>query len=462
MARILCVDDDAAVLTVLAKVLTRLGHDPHPVDGVLAAMQALAAGPVDLILTDWAMPSLTGLDLLELLREAGDPTPVVMLTAFGTIEHAVEAIRAGAVNYLVKPFVPEQVELAVVQALAVSTLRAENDRLLRESAAHHVSRRIIGDSPPVRALLDAIAAAATSRATVLVQGESGTGKELVARAIHEQSERQRGEFVRVNCAAMPEGLIESTLFGHEKGAFTGAFKRTLGAFERANLGTLLLDEISEMRIDLQPKLLRVLQEREFERVGGTHMIRTDVRIIATTNRDLERCVVDGSFRQDLYYRLRVFPITVPPLRERREDVPSLAFRFASVAAAEAQKPFTGIAPDALDLLRAYDWPGNVRELQHAVERAVILASPPTLEVSNFRDLVSRPGGMTAPRKPAPAAGGEPALSLRTLNLEDVERQVVAHALRLADGNRTQAADLLGIDVRTLRRKLNTTAPGGEG
>lgn len=457
MAKILCVDDDAAVLGALARMLARFGHEPRPVDGVLPAMQLLANEPVDLILTDWAMPSLTGIDFLELLKEGGDETPVVMITAFGSIEHAVEAIKAGAVNYLVKPFTPDQVELAVVQALAVGRLRSENARLMRESAEHRSEHAIIGESLAVRRVLDAVAAAASTRATVLLQGESGTGKELIARAVHAQSDRHRGEFVRINCAAMPEGLIESTLFGHERGAFTGAFKRTIGAFERAHRGTLLLDEISEMRVDLQPKLLRVLQEREFERVGGTQTIQTDVRIVATTNRDLARCVAEGGFRQDLYYRLSVFPIEVPPLRERSEDIPLLAFRFAARAAAEAGKAFEGISPDALELLRGHDWPGNVRELQHAMDRAVILATGPTLEPHHFSSLGPASGRRAVAVRPA-QTGERTALTVHSLELERVEREVIAHALRLAEGNRTRAAELLGIDIRTLRRKLNVDAP----
>ena len=457
MAKILCVDDDAAVLSALAKMLTRLGHEARPVGGVLEAMQVLGMESVDLVLTDWAMPSLTGMDLLELLKDSGNETPVVMLTAFGSIEHAVAAVKAGAVNYLTKPFTSEQVELAIVQALAVAQLRAENSALLRQTAEHRTGHEIIGESRAVRQVLDAVAAAAATRATVLLQGESGTGKELLARAVHEQSDRRRGDFVRINCAALPEGLIESTLFGHERGAFTGAFKRTIGAFERAHRGTLLLDEISEMRLDLQPKLLRVIQEREFERVGGTHTIQTDVRLVATTNRNLAQCVADGTFRQDLYYRLSVFPIMVPPLRERREDIPLLAFRFASRAAAEAGKPFSGIAIDALELLRAHDWPGNVRELQHAVERAVILAGGPTLETQHFAALV--PGGMRRPAGTAGHGGGAvAALPPRSLDLAELERDAIAQALRVCDGNRTRAAELLGIDIRTLRRKLNAGTP----
>ncbi|HET9455165.1 MAG TPA: sigma-54 dependent transcriptional regulator, partial [Gemmatimonadaceae bacterium] len=384
-------------------------------------------------------------------KDQGYETPVVMLTAFGSIEHAVAAIQAGAINYLLKPFSVEQLQHVVSQALDIAQLRAQNSELRREVAAQQSEREIVGKSAAVRRLLQSVAAAAASRATVLLEGESGTGKELLARAVHEQSDRARGAFIRINCAAVPEGLFESTLFGHERGAFTGAIKRTLGAFERADGGTLLLDEIGEMRLDLQAKLLRVLQEREFERVGGTHPIRVDVRIIGTTNRDLAAAVQAGLFRADLYYRLSVFPIRVPPLRDRRDDIPLLAFRFATRAASEAGKPFQGFAADALDLLRQHDWPGNVRELQHAVERAIILATSPMLETHLFAGLaMGTPRPAATPQREGSAAG----YAVSSLDLQAVEREIIAHALMLAGGNRSRAAEHLGIDVRTLRRKLN--------
>ena len=452
MAKILCVDDEPAVRDVLVRTLTRMGHQATAVEGALQALQSLAGEDVDLVITDWTMPGVSGLDLIGLLKDQGYDTPVVMLTAFGSIEHAVAAIQAGAINYLLKPFSIEQLQHVVSQALDIAQLRAQNSELRREVAAQQSEREIVGKSAAVRRLLQTVAAAAASRATVLLEGESGTGKELLARAVHEQSDRARGPFIRINCAAVPEGLFESTLFGHERGAFTGAIKRTLGAFERADGGTLLLDEIGEMRLDLQAKLLRVLQEREFERVGGTHPIRVDVRIIGTTNRDLAAAVQAGMFRADLYYRLSVFPIRVPPLRDRRDDIPLLAFRFATRAASEAGTPFQGYAADALELLRQHDWPGTVRELQHAVERAIILATSSTLESQLFAGVATG-----APRAPAmvppsglPAAG----YAVSSLDLQAVEREIIAHAVAVAGGNRSHAAAHLGIDVRTLRRKLN--------
>jgi DNA-binding NtrC family response regulator len=470
MATVLLVDDEPTIRVALEKSLSRFGHDALNAANAAEALQMVAAHHVDLVICDWQMPGLDGIELLRLLREEDQDVPVIMLTAFGTIEHAVTAMRAGATHYLTKPFEHEQLQLTVEQALAVARLRSENRSLLRELQGRRSEHEIIGDSPALRQLLDSVTSAATSRATVLLQGESGTGKELLARAIHAQSERREGPFIRMNCAALPEGLIESTLFGHEKGAFTGALKRSLGAFERADGGTLLLDEISEMRLDLQPKLLRVLQEREFERLGGAGPIKVDVRIIATTNRNLEGEVASGRFREDLYYRLSVFPIMVPPLRERRDDIPVLAHRFAARAASETGKDIQGFAPEALELLCAHDWPGNVRQLQHAVERAVILSTEPILRVHLFASLrtasaaaeaIARAhldsqrgaGGTGASNG---TGGGTHVLALPSLDLTEVERQVIEHALALSGGNRTRAAHLLGINVRTLRRKLNGT------
>src|SRR6059058_272054 len=358
MATILYVDDYPTIGLLLEDTLLRAGHRAIGARSVPQALQTLAHGEIELIISDFKMPGMTGLEFLNLLREEGYEIPLIMVTGYASIEHAVLAIKAGASDYITKPVRPEQLEHAVTKALQVARLRKENDVLRQEVMALRNERQIIGESGVMRRLLQTVATAAPTRATVLLQGESGTGKELVARAIHDQSDRSDGAFIKLNCAALPEGLVESALFGHEKGAFTGAIKRVAGAFERANGGTLLLDEISEMRLDLQAKLLRVLQEQEFERVGGSTAIKVDVRIVATTNRDLATYAALGNFRQDLYYRLSVIPVRLPALRERREDVPMLAYRFASHYAHEIGKEVTGISPQALDLLQQYDWPGN--------------------------------------------------------------------------------------------------------
>ena len=457
MPTILCVDDDPAILSLLRKTFERLGHVVVEAPGVPAALQALARDPIDLVVSDFNMPGATGLDLLEFMRQEACDAPLIMLTGHGSIEHAVTAIKAGAIDYLTKPFRPQQLELALTAGLEVARLRKENTALKREVTALRGSRKLLGESAAMRRVLDTAATAAPTRATVLLQGESGTGKELIARAIHEWSDRRERPFVQVNCAALPEGLIESALFGHEKGAFTGAIRRVEGAFERADKGTLLLDEISEMRLDLQAKLLRVLQEQEFERVGGTAPIHVDVRVVATTNRDLSASVASGTFRQDLYYRLAVIPVRVPPLRDRRDDIPKLAMHFAQRAAEQTDRPFRGFTPDAIAWLQTREWPGNVRELQHAVERAVILSRDDEIDSTAFdarRFSLTPDATSPAVQATSPDAGG---LTLSSLRLDDAERVLIARAIEAAKGNRTLAAKLLGVSIRTLRSRLN--APG---
>ena len=460
MATILYVDDEPAVGLILEDTLERAGHRAVGARNVPEALQVLGRDSVDLIISDYRMPGISGLEFLDMLQREGHDVPLIMLTGYASIEHAVSAIKAGAIDYITKPVQPEQLELAVAQALQVVRLKIENSQLRREVMEFRNERQIVGDSPVIRTLMQTVAMAAPTRATVLLQGESGTGKELFARAIHDQSDRHDEPFIKLNCAALPEGLIESALFGHERGAFTGAVRRVEGAFERAHRGTLLLDEISEMRLDLQAKLLRVLQEQEFERVGGTTPIRVDVRIIATTNRDLAAAVARGEFRQDLYYRLSVMPILIAPLRDRIEDIPSLAWRFAMRTAAELGKEVHGISTDAIALLQRHSWPGNVRELQHAIERAVILSTDPMLRPPVF-DIATSPD---APATSLASGNGNvhpPAegatmhvLHLSSLDVGEAERVLIQRALVASGQNRTRAAQLLGISVRTLRNKLN--------
>jgi DNA-binding NtrC family response regulator len=469
MATILYVDDEPTVGLILEDTLQRAGHRALGARNVPEALQILAGGEVELIISDYRMPGISGLEFVEMLKREGHDVPLIMITGYASIEHAVSAIKAGAIDYITKPVQPAQLELAVAQALEVSRLRAENDQLRREVMEFRNERQIIGDSPVIRQLLQAIATVAPTRATVLIEGESGTGKELVAHAIHDRSDRRDQPFVNLNCAALPEGLIESALFGHERGAFTGAVRRVAGAFERAHRGTLLLDEISEMRLDIQAKLLRVLQEQEFERLGGTTPVRVDVRIIATTNRNLAAAVSRGEFRQDLYYRLSVMPLVIAPLRERPSDIALLATRFAKRTAAEIGKEVRGIAPDALALLQQHDWPGNVRELQHAVERGVILANEPVLPARVF-DVARSPGAVPAPPRTGATLGDVPdgavhTIEVPSLRVAEVERVLIQRALLASGQNRTRAAELLGISVRTLRNKLNVrmeTAEQGAG
>jgi DNA-binding NtrC family response regulator len=459
MATILCVDDEPAIGMAVGDTLTQAGHRAIVSHSVPEALRVLEREPVDLILSDYRMPGLTGLEFLSLLEREGYAIPLIMLTGYASIEHAVTAIKSGAVDYITKPIRPEQLKLAVDQALELVRLKRENELLQREVLELRSQRQIIGDSPAMRRVLQTVAMAAPTRAPVLLLGESGTGKELFARAIHDQSDRRRGPFIQLNCAALPEGLVESALFGHEKGAFTGAIRRVEGAFERAHGGTLLLDEISEMKRDLQAKLLRVLQEQEFERVGGTEKLRVDVRIVATSNREVHSEIEAGSFRQDLYYRIATFPLQVPPLRARREDIPQLAFHFARRAALRLGKEIDGIAPAALELLQGHDWPGNVRELEHAVERAAILSPTSMLQSESFElQRFGMTGGAWATGAAPPAADYAAddgiAVVLRSLDIGEAEELLIRRAMEVTGGNRTRAAKLLGVSVRTLRNKVN--------
>ncbi|MCG8467531.1 MAG: sigma-54 dependent transcriptional regulator [Gemmatimonadetes bacterium] len=448
MARILCVDDTPTELLFLEKVLQAADHEVTTAPHVPAALEFLEQEPFDLVISDYRMPKLTGLELLNILARDGYDVPLIMSTAYGTIEDAVASIKAGAIDYITKPVRREQLELAVSQALELTRLRRENAKLREEVAQYRSGREVVGESPSFQRVMRVIETVATTNATVLVQGESGTGKELLARALHELSDRPDQPFVAINCAAMPETLIESMLFGHEKGAFTGADKRVEGAFERANGGTLLLDEISEMRLDLQAKLLRVLQEKEFERLGGSKPIRIDVRVVATTNRDLEAAVAADEFRRDLFYRINVVPIRVPPLRDRRDDIPLLAQRFVDRAVAQHDVEPVRLTERALQTLRERDWPGNVRELQHVVERAVILTKGPEIDSGAFVDFEPTNGTDGQP------VGKAPRVILHSFSLGEAEKILIDEALAWTEGNRTRASQLLGISDRTLRNKLN--------
>jgi DNA-binding NtrC family response regulator len=465
MAMILCVDDEPAIGVVVGHVLQRLGHRCRTVASVEEALRVVAQSPFDLILADYQMPGQTGLDLVRQLATDGYRIPVILMTGYSSVEHAVVSIKSGAIDYLTKPVTPEALEIAVTQALEVVRLRRENESFRRELLKVRSSRALIGESEPWRRLMETVDAVAPTRATVLLEGESGTGKELIARALHDRSPRAESPYVSVNCAALPEGLVESALFGHEKGAFTGATVRTAGAFERAHGGTLLLDEISEMRLDLQSKLLRVIQEQEFERVGGAQMVKVDVRLVATTNRDLKGEVDAGRFRADLYYRLNVVRLRTPPLRDRVDDIPRLARHFLHRSAEHLGLEPPSLPPETVAVLQADPWPGNVRELANAVERAVILCRGGTLLPSAFqghldqsapREAVTRP--VAPPDTPAPAVQPPGPAAEVPFDLDTLERQAIIRALDATGGNRVRASKLLGISERTLRNKLKVQGP----
>jgi DNA-binding NtrC family response regulator len=433
---------------VLEHALTELGHEPILATCVEDGLKLINRQLVDLIISDYRMPGASGLDLVDQLKEQGSEIPVIIMTGYSSIENAVLSMQRGAVDYLTKPLRQETLRIAVRNAIEMSRLRRENAEIRQELDLLSGPHAIVGESPTLKQVLETITRVAPTRATVLLEGESGTGKELFARLIHQRSDRP-GQFVTINCAALPEGLVESALFGHERGAFTGATQRTQGAFERAHQGTLLLDEISEMRLDLQAKLLRAIQEQEFERVGGHQSIRVDVRIVATTNRDLAAEAEAGRFRRDLFFRLSVVPVYTPALRERIADIPQLAQYFVRHVASQMGVREPALPPQTIEFLQRQAWPGNVRELANAIERAVILNRDPAGRLLPDAFGAARPGTVGEALQAARAASVE-----RILNLRSLEELTIKHALEVTGGHRARAADLLGISERTLRNKLN--------
>jgi two-component system response regulator HydG len=456
---LLVADDDPAVRQSLERMLAREGYAVVLAPDGQAALDRLRAGGIDLVLSDLRMPGLTGIELLREVKAISPEMDVVLLSAFGTVEEAVQAMKDGAVDFLTKPFQRAQLIRIVRKALERRQLITENKALQQRLDDLLSQGAIIGVSPAFRRMMRLVDQVANSSATVLVHGESGTGKELVARAIHERSPRRAGPFVAVNCAALPEALLESELFGYEKGAFTGAATRKEGRFELADGGTLFLDEVADLSPVTQPKILRVLQEGEFERVGGTKTIRADVRIVAASNQELAGLVKEKRFREDLYYRLNVIAITAPPLRERREDVTVLAQHFLRVYAAKNNRKLDGLSDDALGCLEAYGWPGNVRELENVIERAVVLARGATVEVSDLPDSIAERPVMldrTSPEEGTPDSGGgaDGFFRIRVgTSLAEVEARLLEETLRLTKGNKTLAAKMLGIDPKTVFRKL---------
>jgi DNA-binding NtrC family response regulator len=396
------------------------------------------AGDVDLILTDLKLPGMDGLQLLEKLKAQNSHTPVVVMSAFSTVENAVEAMKRGAVDFLPKPFSLDHLSVVVEKALEVSRLRDENRELREALGQRYQFENIIGSSPAMQEIFATIMRVAPTRATVLLAGESGVGKDMIARAIHQHSPRKDRPFVKINCTAIPENLMESELFGYEKGAFTGANISKPGKFEQANTGTVMLDEIGDVPASVQVKLLRILQEREFERLGSNKTQQTDVRVIAATNVDLRAALEQGTFREDLYYRLNVVPMNIPPLRERKEDIPYLVDHFV--------KKFGGqISEGALERLVSYHWPGNVRELENVIERSILLAKGPRVEA----DDIKIEAGVGRPR---PAVSAEAFLP-EGMTLDQYEQSIIREALKRANGNKSQAARLLGLTRNALRYRL---------
>ena len=447
---VLVVDDEPSLRDMLTILFKRDGFDVTAAPGVEAAREAIAGSPTPygIVLTDLLMPDGSGLDVLTSARQRSTQTEVIVMTAHSTLETAVEAMKRGAYDFITKPFANLELRAVVEKAFEKRALLAEN-QALRAIVSRDQGRDLLGRSEEMRRIVDLIHRIASSRTTVLITGESGTGKERIARAIHELSDRKDKPFLVVNCGAIPETLIESELFGHDKGAFTGATSRHLGIFREADGGTVLLDEIGELPTAMQVKLLRVLQERKVRSVGGTAEITLDVRVLAATNRNVEEMVKAGTFRQDLYYRLNVIRIEVPPLRDRRGDIGELAAFFLARCAAEHKKEIRGFTSDALRSLDAYAFPGNVRELENVVERAVALASSQSIGLGDLPREVSGAAAQTTPALlELPAEG---------CNLDDVlgevERRILLQALERTGGVRTNAARLLGVTLRSLRYRL---------
>ena len=442
---ILVVDDDQHLRMILHQTLEASGYEVKVAESGEEALSLLKERPFDLMITDLMMPGIKGIELIGKAREVYPELGAIVITAYGTIERAVEAMQNGAFDFITKPFSISQIESRVQRYFEYQKLRLENQVLKQKIQKYQIDSKIIGESPAIKEVINYIDIVANSDATVFIRGESGTGKELVAQAIHDRSERADKPFRKINCAAVPETLFESTLFGHEKGSFSGAYRQQKGIFEESNEGTILLDEISEIPYGLQAKLLRVLQEMKITRVGSTEEIPVDVRIIATTNRDVDELINSSKFREDLFFRLNVFPITIPPLRQRKEDIPLLIDHFLNAFKAKYHYDEKTIAPTLMQKILNYDWPGNVRQLKHMIERALLFSGKEKMITEKhfrFEEEGKRNG---APKSPLPD---------EVIPLAEMERRMILAALRQTENHRTKAAELLGITVRTLRNKLN--------
>jgi len=436
---ILIVDDEPLIRELLSEVLEKDGYQVVSVSNGHQALRKIRQNYFDVVITDVRMPEMDGITLLKKIKELSPATSVIVITAYGSIDDAVKAMKMGASDYLTKPIIPDQIKITIQKISRYQDLLRENQYLKWEVSSFYSGSELVGKSPAMKEVYGLIAKAAPVKSTVLIYGETGTGKELVARAIHYSSPRKKRPFVKVNCAALPEDLLESELFGYEKGAFTGAVERKEGRFELAHTGTILLDEISETSQNFQAKLLRVLQEEEFERVGGTKTIKVDVRVIATTNVDPKEAVEKGKLREDLYYRLNVIPIYLPPLRERKEDIPLLVEHFLKKYTPRVKKRVEGVSPDCLKAMKEYHWPGNVRELENAIQRAMVISEKNYLQPEDlFLNKVTK---------------NQPSFSLENITLEEMEKRLIQQTLDKVRGNRTQAAEILGVSVRTIRNKV---------
>ena len=448
--RVLIVDDEEGIRSVLADLFQELGYDATLAEDGKSGLKAALAGTYDLVMLDLSLPGLDGLDVLRSLKEDRPEVPVIMITAYASMQSAVEALKLGAYDYITKPFGLSEVQMIAERAVERRRLIDENKYLKEQLRLQYGFDNVIGRNPQVQQAYVLAAQVADSSASVLILGETGTGKEYVARSIHYQSPRSEDPFVKVSCAALPETLLESELFGHEKGAFTNAIARRIGRFEMADGGTLFLDEVGDMMPAIQLKLLRVLQEKQFERVGGSETIAVDVRIIAATNRNLKKAIAEKQFREDLYYRLNVITINLPPLKERKEDIPELAGHFVEKYCRETGKHIEGLIPEAMCVLESYFWPGNIRELENCIERAVILCHgrrilPQHLLFSEDVGPLAAPKASSCVPKP----------------LSEMERDHIESVLSYCDWNQTRAASILGIDRKTLRNKVREYQLGTE-